>query len=436
MDISSWGVDAQVENELTRYLGSRFTIKHVEYDRAGIEGLENAKGALDSVAALRDKLRVIPNDGIDAFIVVRPDVEGDMMGAQGLNVENRSDMRPVEWANYEIDIIDAHTLTIIGHARSRLQTRAGGVIGFPGLYRNDGFVVDGKSTPTAAQLAQMQKGFASLVPMTLVSTLRSLNLGIVLPQPGDRVMVPVPEDKRPKIKTVAVMSAIGDTITLDHRGAFFVHDVNSVPIADWNMDQEIEADITAALDKRLTVKSMAADRAKIAKLIFPFPTASLSLPIDGLTASTDIDLYILVIRAPGYDALFGLSERTWTPIGSQATSVFANYAIALIDPKSLKPIYIRPGLTSPSKPSKDLASSVDNADWPDKAAFTAQQATAVHKALSDILADSIPETLMQLNLTGMMPAIDPPLPSQNVAAVPAAAPTPAAAPAPSQKPAQ
>ena len=436
VDIKSWGIDARVEDELTRFLGNRYTIKHVEYDRAGIEALENGKGAIDPVARLRDKLHVIPNDGVDAFIVVRPDIEGDMMGPPGLGVENRSDMRPLEWANYEIDIIDAHTLMVIGHAASRLQTRAGGVIGFPGLYRNDGFAVDGKTTPTAAQLAQMQKDLTTLVTMTMVSTLRSLNLGVVLPQPGERVMVPVPEDKRPKIKTVAVLSAIGDTIRLDYHAPFFVHDVSTVPIADWNLDQEIEADVTAALDKRLIVKPMTADRAKIAKLCFPLPKENLSLPVDGLTSSLDIDLYILIIKASDRDTVCGLREETWT--GDQTTKVFANYAIALIDPKSLKPIYIRPGLTSPTKPSNELSSGMNNEEWPEKSVYTTQQTIAVHRALSDILADSVPETLMHLNLIGMMRSSDLlPIPPTNAEFVPPAAPAQAAAPAPpSQKPTQ
>jgi hypothetical protein len=452
VNISGWGVDAQVENELTRLLGNRFTIKHADYDRAEIEALENGKGAIDPLARLRDKLRVIANDGIDAFIVVRPDVEGAMMGPPGLGVENRSDMRPVAWANYEIDIIDAHTLTVIGHAASRLQTRSGGPVGFPGRYRIGGFVVDGKQTPSTAQLAQMQTSFSSLISATLLSTLRALALGVTLPDPSERDLIPIPLAMKPfaKVKNVAVISAIGNGLDLNHRGKFFEHNLTLTPIPDWNLDSEIEVQIATMLDKQFSVKTVPVDRAALAKISPPANSASFAPPTHGLTPTQDVDLYILVLKHTttwmGLDDLSGVGMWNQTPFGDEVTRVFADYTLAVVDAHTLRPILVRTGVMSPHWPQPQPIRTIDNSAFPkDWKTLSDDQAMTVHKAIMDMMTDSLGETLLHMSLTGQMVAPPPDLiastaPAAPAAATPATAPVPAAMPspasAPSQKPAQ
>src|SRR5690349_6702480 len=74
LDVSGWGLDAQIESEVTRYLASKYTIKSIAADRAALAAIPN--GVWDmSAPALRKFVRMLPVAGIDAVVIVRPDLE-------------------------------------------------------------------------------------------------------------------------------------------------------------------------------------------------------------------------------------------------------------------------------------------------------------------------------------------------------------------------
>jgi hypothetical protein len=106
LDIATWKVDDAVEGMIRRYLGSRFELVSVPLDRAKLASLPN--GPWDnSTGGVRKLLAAVPDEGLDAFIIIRPDLEYQAPGIGGLGLQNSTDFindaAPVVWANYEID---------------------------------------------------------------------------------------------------------------------------------------------------------------------------------------------------------------------------------------------------------------------------------------------------------------------------------------------
>jgi hypothetical protein len=430
LDVSDWNLDDKITATLSRYLATRFKLATVPYDRAALAHVEN--GRFDNSApALHDYLAALPNAGIDAFIVLRPDAEDGTPQTPGLSLSDPGIGLPVLSANYEIDVVDAHSLKVIGHAFSRILQREGATVSFVQIIGPKSLMVAPDQTPTPAQREAMGAGFTSIVKTSLIETLNALDLGIALPKAGARTIVPIPPDKSPfkSIKSVGVISAIGSDLMLDHRGAWFVHDNSTISIADWQLDGQIEAMIAASLDKKFTVKPVSADRAKLAKLDLRFTDAALNTPVDGLSPSNDVDAYVVVVKhtsqmQPAWDTVSGLGIWYWTPMGDERSGVYANYTIMLVDAHSLKPIWMVWGVTSPARPSRTVYREVPNGIWPDKDTLSPAQAATVKQTLSDELSDSIPETLLRMGLTGMMISDEPP-PAPSLPKEPQAIPAPA-----------
>ena len=420
--IADWKIDDLVDATLRRYLTGRFTFVDVPHDSAALQAIPN--GTTDvSVKAMHDYLAALPAQGVDAFIVVRPDGEG-AAPTPGLSLDNddSSTTRPSVNANYEIDIVDAKSLKVIAHALSRLTLRQGDGEHFASLLVSVDINVGPDQTPTDAQRAAMKKMFEHLVSLSMVETLRSLNLGIPLPAAGARVMVAIPKDKQPfaKLTKVALISAVGGALDLNHRAPFFVHNIVETPVPDWNLDGTIEDQVRAALDKRFIVKQMPADRAKIAKLNIPISQTGISTVIDGLSPTSDVDAYIVILKrsnAFGLDDITGLGVAHQKSITDEYTTAFAIYEIAVVDPHTLKPVLLLAGRTSPAQPTQVPVHTMANTVWPQTPPFSPDQAKTVQQTLTDLMADSIPETLMYMGLTGMMPSGElPPAPSQTAAA--------------------
>jgi hypothetical protein len=436
IDISDWKLDDEVDATLRRYLAGRFTFVNVPYDAAALAAIPNGKNDT-TVKNMQAYLGALHAQGVDAFVVVRPDAEGDAF-SPGLSLDNNDSAtaRPTVEANYEIDIVDAKSLAIVSHTLSRVTLRQGDGEHFAALLGSMDINISPDQTPSDAQRAEMKKAFSHLVSISLVETLRSLNLGVALPQPGARVMVPIPKDIAPfqKVTNVAVVSAVGDSLDLNHRAPFFVHSATTAPIADWNLDAAIESDVRAALDKRFVVKPVPVDRAKIAALNITIDQKGIATTVDGLTATGDIDAYIVVLKRTspfGLDDVKGLGVAHQTSIGDEHTTVFAIYEIAVVDPHTLKPLMVLAGRTSPLQPIEVPVHVVPNTTWPQTPPLSPDQARTVEQALTDMMADSIPETLMRMGLTGMMPNGEAaPAPSQSAQAPAAQAAPSAAAPKP------
>lgn len=414
IDVTDWNLDQTVETTVKQYLTPRFTVKSVAYDRAALAAIPNGHFDTGSARPVNDFLKALPVQGIDAFVVVRPDSEGSAPPAAGFSLDATNGFypRPVEVANYEIDIVDAHTGAIIGHALSRIADRQQTPASFAAIYTPPDLTLSAKDTPSEYQHAEMKNDFARLIALSLRETLRSLNLGIALREVGSRTLIPIPPDKDPhkNINTVAVISAVGDQLELNHRAPFFVHKLTKTPVSDWNLDSEIEAKMAAALGKRWAVKAVAVDRAKLANVVIDYNACTLQTPIEGLTQTSDVDAYIVVVKNSGpvgglSDNVSGIGLWNMNGVGGESSGIFARYVIAIVDPNTLKPVWIQRGVTSPAHSPEIPLLVTSNANWPkDGGALTPDQAQRLRPAFSDIMNDSIPETMFRMALTGMMVA--------------------------------
>jgi hypothetical protein len=413
IDVSDWNLDPVVEATVAKYLSGRFTVKTIPYDRAALAAIPNSHFDSNSDKIADDYLSKLPADGIDAFVVIRPDAEMPGPITDGLSLDSSGGyyLRPVEMASYEIDIV-ARDGRKIAHSLSRIATRKGAAEEFPVLFAPPGLALTDKDTPSKLQRAMLKNEYARLLALSLRQTLRSLNLGITLPEVGARDLIPIPPDKNPltKLHTVAVVSAVGDRLDLNHRGALFRHSLTTAPVAEWNLDGEIEAGVTAALDKRLKVRAVTVDRAKLASVEVGVVNSDLSTPIAGLTPTSGVDAYIVVLKrktAVGMqaDPVSGLGLWNQNGLGGESSGVFADFAVAIVDPQTLKPHWLQAGVTSPAKPGEAPISATSNTNWPkDGGAPTPEQSAALHKDFADMMADAVPETMYRMMLTGVMPA--------------------------------
>jgi hypothetical protein len=407
LDIAAWNLDGLAGAVLQKYLSSRFAVKTVAYDRAAIAALPNGPFA-NSRLQLRKILGAIPNDGIDAFVVVRPDLEYGAPGTEGLSLNIAG--APVVWANYEIDLVDARTYDTIAKSYSRVTYRLGEGASFANIIAPEAVIMDDGLTPDPRQAAILRVYSAHLISASIVETLRSLGMGLLLPMPGDRVLVPIPPEKKPfpAFKSVALFSVIGDQITLEHSGMFFAHGSYPLAVTDWHVDDAVTKTIAANLDKRFTVKPASADMMALQQAHVLDADGKSDPKFPGLTASQDVDAYIVAVKIHGacpigQHSCDGIGLINSTLPADSATGVFANYALAVIDAHTLKWLAWQAGMMPPSRAKSRPFSTVPDVAWPDKPpVMNAEQMSTVHTALDDVLKDSIPETMMGLGLTGMM----------------------------------
>ena len=452
IDVSDWALDRVAEKTVAQYLASRFTVKDVPHDPAPLAAIPNDHFDTGSEKPVRAYLAALPAESVDAFIVLRPDSEAPGPGIAGLSVDSTNNyfLHPAEIASYEIDVVDAKSGATLAHALSRIALRKDTAPSFAAINAPPDLRLSYLDTPSDRQRAELKNDFARLIARSLRETLRSLDLGIALPEVGARDPVPIPLEKNPlkKIHAVAVISAVGDRLELNHRGAFFRHSDTTTPIEDWNLDGEIEAKLAASLDKRLTVKSVTADRTKLAKLTITFDDKTLATPLDGLTQTSDVDAYIVVLKNSGpvggmSDTVSGLGLWNMNGAGGESSGAFARYALAIVDPHTLKPVWLQRGIASPAFSSEIPLQFASNADWPkDGGAPTPEQAKRLRQTFAKMMDDSVPETMLRMTLTGMMVAPAPgvtdlsPRPGAAPAEADAAEPSPTAgSPSPAAQPA-
>lgn len=418
-DITDWKIDDEVIATLRQYLSSRYTVEDVSYDRAALGRISN--GVWDNSApALRKFLGTLPAGNLDAFIVVRPDLELNMPGIAGLALEHGNgigDPPPVIWANYEIDVIDARTLATIARVYSRVQPRAGTGPSMAAFTGGQELAVSDNQVPSGKQRAELQGGFSRLVSMSIPETLRAMNLGIALPSVGARSVVPMAPAAEPfaSIKSVAVISVVGDQLEFERQSGAVMslsHSENHLPIADWQLDQEIEGWARAAMAKRFTIKDVPVDRAALAQSRLVGPDHVLKPDFPGLSSSPDVDAFVIFVKHPIELSLMdctGVGIWNRSALFGAYTAVYANYAVALVDAHTLKLLAAHVGTMSPKSATPVPYRSVDNAMWPAAPpALSPSTAQQIHEIANTLLADSVPETLFRMGLTGMTVADVPP----------------------------
>ena len=425
LNIADWNQDGVANSLLQNYLSSRFTVKTVSYDRAAIAALPNGPFE-NSRVKLQQILGKIANDGIDAFMVIRPDLEYQAPGVEGIALVNGNGMGdppPIIWANYEIDLVDAHSYATIAKAYSRVSYRLGDPASFANIIAPDILKLNDTLDLTADQSAVLHTYSARLLSASIVETLRALDMGLQLPVAGARTLIPIPADKKPfqTVKSVAVYSVIGDDLNLEFSGAFFAHDSYAVPVPDWKVDDEVRDLIAGSLDKRFTVKPVIADMTALRQAHVVNDKSVSDPAFPGLTPSQDVDLYIVAVKfrhtcPVGQHDCEGVGMVHLGALGNTATRVFASYAIAVIDAHTLKWLSWRGGLMPPDFASDGPYETIPDETWPSKPpALTPDQMTTIHTALDDVIKHSIPETVMGLGLSGMMVQRDtapPPAPAQ------------------------
>lgn len=418
VNIDDWKVDDEMTRLVRGYLGDRFAVKDVPYDRAALAAIPNGKMDTDTTP-ITAYLGKLPADGVDAFIVIRPNLDYHEPGVIGLALENGSDMtgsRPIVWANYEMDIVDARTLKVIGHAASRVRLREGEPDSFSGLIASGNtLVLKDDEALDATKRDTLHAYVSRLLNASAVETLRALQIGVALPEAGARKMIPIPADKDPwaKFSTVAVYSAVGDTLDCEHLGGT-IFSTSSAKLSepDWDMDGLLERQAKAALSKRFKIVDAPVDRAALAGATLQDASGKVAPAFPGITAG-GADLYVVLVKVkvPVFTRFDGEGFGVWnhTPIGGENTAVFAHYAITVLDGHTLKLLAARTAVTSPDHTDPHPLTWVDNALWPgDPPALTQTQATRIANALDDLVDDTVPETMLRLALTGQMVSGDPP----------------------------
>lgn len=422
-NIDDWNVDDQVVSTVQQLLASRFQFKNVAYDRQVLAAMPN--GVLDdSRAELLRYLGTLPKDDIDAFLVIRPGLASGAPGAGGLSLLNNAvnDGRPGAFANYEIYVVDARSLKIVATSYSRVQQRPGRS-DFAGLLLIKQLAYDEKTLElTADQRKAMRAVYYRLIPLSLLETLRPLEMGATLPAVGGRSLVARPPDTRPygEIKSIAVISTIGDDLVLQHFGdSYITSSTEHLNIDDWRLDEAIEAQARDAIGTQFTIKNVAVDMSQLRQAGLVDDKLSYNPDLRGLTATEDVDAYLVFLKhrfqfRGSNTQGKGAGIVRFASLFSGVTNVFAYYDVALVDAHSLKVIRASSAVIDPSFTNASPSTSVESALWPASAKqMTAQQKEKVRALISGFLSQSVKETLLRLNLTNMMIVDSWPLPTEN-----------------------
>jgi hypothetical protein len=406
VDIADWRIDEFATTAVKSYLGARFTYEDVAYDRDAIAAIPNG-GVAISAPQLRAVLQKLPANTADAYIVLRPNTDyEDQTTQQGLAlVQPQGDGGPTVIANFEIAIIDAKSLNTVGRASSRIQLRTGGynVPHFAHLVGRRSLQLPDTPSLSDAQRTELQSTMRGLLKYSILETLRALKPDTELPPIGARVFAPRPAEPvpYPEIHNVAVVSAIGDRFE-------FLNDKVSTPIAEWNIDDEVEDLVRTSLTKRITVTEAALDRSAIAQSELLDKDGNYAPRFVGLEASQTVDAYLMVLKLnrqiPALRSDLGggvglydepASLKFATPPG-----VYASCVVVLIDAKTLKPIRVLAGTVGPNYPRALPFLEGELGLWPKQTkAPTSAEMAAIRPLLSRLLKDTIDETLLQMDLT-------------------------------------
>lgn len=408
LDAAEWQIDGLVEKAIKTYLGDRFEYHDIPFNHRSLETIPNGP-LTNSLGKVRIALQGVQKDDIDAFIVVRPGWEIDDQKAGGLVLAN-GDTPPIVWANYEIDIFDAKTLETVGHATSRIQLREGNMPSFPNLLGSRNLKLSDELQPSEKQIAELRAMTERVVKVSILETLRALKIDAApLPPVGARVLAPMAPDEAPykQLRTLAVVSGIGDAFEFKSDG-FFGTQSASVPIPDWSMDAQVEAAVRASLSKRFVVKDTTVDRMAFAESQLVDKDRKFAPKLVGLKPSDDFDAYLLVMKIPVQFEMatpqllgtgVGLHSLT-RPAITRHPAVYASYAVALVDAKTLKVQLVSASVPSPKYPKNFPYAEVDDSLWPKKPPMvTDMQLQALQQATTTVLNDSINETLLEMGLT-------------------------------------
>ncbi len=174
-----------------------------------------------------------------------------------------------------------------------------------------------------------------------------------------------------KIKTVGIISAIGDTFMFEHVCASPFEwigppETSFLEISDWGLDDLVMREATAALSRRFAVKPVTFEEADFDTWTWStlvLHLRELPLPLD------NIDAYVVILRDWRGDEIgnsvhrlagVGLYRRDRAK-GQPRLGLFASYRIALVDAHTYDIIASRPALKADGNlPWEPVAPSL----WP------------------------------------------------------------------------
>jgi hypothetical protein len=304
--------------------------------------------------------------------------------------------------------VDAHNYETIAKAYSRVSLHRGQPDSFAGLIAGASLKTD-KVVLDEQQERLLHALTDRLVTASLIETLRSLQLGVALPDAGARVLVPIPPNKLPYpgIKSVGVVSSIGDSFDFERFATIFGMSSRLVPIPEWQLDAVFEREARSAIGPQFTVKDVAVDRPAFAHASIIDSDGKLNPQFPGLGPTADLDAYLLFVKLRQSVGDPPMVKGTGLGMYQNAllakTDIFAHYAVALVDAHTLKILAATSAVTSPDFPASKPSLDVEDSLWPDDPASpTPVQAAQIQKAVRSILADTCRESMLRLGLTGMM----------------------------------
>jgi len=216
-----------------------------------------------------------------------------------------------------------------------------------------------------------------------------------------------------RIKTVGIVSAIGDVIILNHVGTTaFTNDEEFNTKVDWGLDAAAVQSAAAKLDGRYEVRSVSYDAAP-----FAGPPRGFSglfdkeRPLGEIVRDSvrpqGLDAYIVLRRdrqtLPNQDWLEGLGLDDHNFLGIHTDAIYAAYRVAVIDGRSMKVLAEMPAT---SKEPGDYFSGpglpmqpVDHSLWGDSlATMSSEQQEKLQEGLRTLVDRSLTTTFRSLHL--------------------------------------
>jgi hypothetical protein len=403
VDIAAWAMDAQIVAASRDYFAGRFNIVDVPHDRLALAQYPN-RGLLRSNQAMEEFLAALPHEGIDAFVVIRPDVPYAARGKEGLSIQAYDDWLEI-WANYSVTLYDANTHDVIGQADARFTDRPSEEPYFAGFELGIDLADD--LIPTAEQMAALKREYLELVSYSYLETLRALELGITLPAPGARQTVGLADSRYADIETVAVVSTIDPVVkAYDHR--MFVGGVESlIDAPHCTVNADFETIMEEYLAPHFTIVEAALDRAAI-EAAGTHEGNDIRERFPELPETPAADAYVLL-----YDFATFPPDRgvlTYTPEGVglfqavkgyvNETYAFAHVMILIVDGRTRELIS---GLMATTSEDFLLPTSLEIGmdNWFSEAEdMTPERERIMREAINTLAADALPDTLYRMGVTG------------------------------------
>ena len=169
VDITAWQINEIIEAELQKYLGERFRFVPVSYDLSRMSAVGSQ---LWSSGRFRDFVKTVPNDGVDAFIVFRPNTQGR------LRLEQRYQYTML-MAFYEMQLVDPHSYEILARADGQINGY------MPIDMLGSEYALESDLALSDDKIARLKPQMINLLKRSLVDTIRALQFGVRLPPSGD-----------------------------------------------------------------------------------------------------------------------------------------------------------------------------------------------------------------------------------------------------------